>query len=200
MKPATPALGLLLLVGGATTVPPVRVSQRPAAAPVTIPFELATQHVIVKATVNGSRPLAFVLDTGASAALVRMNVAKELGLSLFGEVNARGAGPGTQTGSRVRDAKWSLVGLERLAQPISLALPLPELPSAFGRDVDGIIGGEFIRQFVVELDYQARHLRLHDPATFEYSGRGETLSIEVNANGHPVLEATVTPSSGKPLQ
>jgi hypothetical protein len=45
-------------------------------------------------------------------------------------------------------------------------LPLPELPSALGRDVDGIIGGEFIKQFVLELDYEARTIGLHDPATF----------------------------------
>jgi hypothetical protein len=38
------------------------------------------------------------------------------------------------------------------------------LSSAIGRSMDGIIGGEFIRQFVVELDYGARRLTLHQPA------------------------------------
>ena len=49
-----------------------------APAPVTIPFELATRHVVVKATVNKSRPLAFVLDTGASRAIVRWTSRRSL--------------------------------------------------------------------------------------------------------------------------
>src|SRR5262245_65571585 len=57
---------------------------RPA---VTIPFEGANHLVIVQAKVNNSRPLSFVLDTGADAAIVRMATAVELGLSLEGSVN-----------------------------------------------------------------------------------------------------------------
>jgi hypothetical protein len=169
-------------------------------APVTIPFELANRHVIVNVSVNKSRPLSFVLDTGASTAIIRTNTAKELGLSLHGSVNGRGAGAGSQVGSRVRDAVWSLVGLERFTQPVAAALPMPELPSALGRDVAGIIGGEFIKQFVMELDTQARLIRLHDRAAFAYSGHGETLPLEFNANGHPVVRATVTPLGRTPLQ
>ncbi len=194
------ALVLLLLVSGTTPRPGARASTHMAPAPVTIPFELANHLVIVKATINKSRPLSFLLDTGASLAIARSNIAQELKLSLSGSVNGRGAGPGSQTGSRVTHARWSLVGLERLAQPVSFALPLPELPFALGRDIDGIVGGEFIRQFVVELDYQAHVLRLHDPATFAYSGPGETLPLEFNADGHPVVAATVVPSAGMRLE
>ena len=69
-----------------------------------------------------------------------------------------------------------------------------------GRDIDGIIGGEFIRQFVVELDYQAKSIALHNPATFAYAGRGESQPIELDANGHPTLRATVMLPSGKPVE
>jgi hypothetical protein len=199
MRPAAAALVLLLLAGAAPT-PGATAGQPTSAAPVTIPIEVTGQHVLLKASVNKSRPLFFVLDTGATAAIVRMAVAKELGLSLTGEVKAGGAGPGTQTGSRVRNATWSLAGLERVAQPVRLALPLPELPSALGREVAGIVGGEFIRQFVLELDYQARVIRLYDPASFEYRGTGETLPLDFNADGHPVVKATVTPSPGTPIE
>ena len=200
MKPvATALMIMLLLVGGANNVRGARGVQT-APTPLAIPFEVANHLVILKASVNRSRPLSFVLDTGASAAIVRMDVARELGLSLFGEVNVRGAGPGAQAGSRVRNATWSLVGLERVAQPVAMAIPLPELPTALGRDVDGIVGGEFIRQFVVELDYEARMIRFHDPKSFEYSGRGETLPLEFNSNGHPVVTATVTPSPGASVE
>ena len=171
-----------------------------AAPPVTIPFELATRHVVVQLTINKSRPLSFVLDTGANVAIVQTDVAKELGLTLEGTVNVGGAGASKAVGSRVKNATWSLVGLESVKQPVTLALPLSQLSSGLGRDIDGIIGGEFIKQFVVELDYQARTLTLHDPKTFAYNGRGETLPLEFNSDAHPVLRATVTPVGGKPLE
>jgi hypothetical protein len=200
MKRTAAALVLPLVVAVSASTAPRASVQRTAAAPVAIPFELATRHVIVKASVNKSRPLSFVLDTGAHAAIVRLDVAKELGLSLTGTVNVGGAGPGSQAGRRVTDAAWSLVGLERVQQPVSFALPLSELPAAFGRDVDGIIGGEFIGQFVLELDYQERVLKLHERERFRYSGRGETLPLEFTPNRHPVLTATVTPIGGAPIE
>ena len=174
--------------------------QQGAAAQTAIPFELATRHIVVTAAVNKSRPLSFVLDTGANRAIVRLDVAKELGLALHGNVRTGGAGAGSQQGFLVRDATWSLAGLDGFAQPVTLALPFTDLPSGMGRDIDGIIGGEFIGQFVVELDYQARAITLHDPKTFVYSGRGDTRAIELNSNGHPVLKATVTLPGGRTVE
>lgn len=175
-------------------------ARRPTAASSTsIPFEFAMRHVIVQVRVNGSRPLSFILDTGADAAIVQTDVAKEIGLKLEGTVNTGGAGPGTQVGSRVTNATWSLVGLEGFSQPVAFALPLPELSHGMGRNIDGIIGGTFIRQFVMELDYVKRAITLHDRAAFQYSGRGEALPLEFT-NGHPVVRATVTPLGGQPLE
>ena len=188
---------LLAFAGVCATAPAPAITAQPSRSAVTIPFEIAIQHIVVKARVNDSRPLSFVLDTGANAALVRLNVAAELGLSLYGSVNSGGAGPGRQAGRLVKNAVWSLVGLERFSQPLTLALPMPELPSALGRDADGIIGGEFIRQFVLEIDYQSRALVLHDRQTFRYDGTGDTLPIEFTPGGHPIIKATVTPPGGQ---
>ncbi|HEX5068609.1 MAG TPA: aspartyl protease family protein [Vicinamibacterales bacterium] len=191
---------LIALLTVAWGLVPGAAVQRSPASPVVIPFELGTRHIFLKATVNGSRPLSFIFDTGANQALLRLDVARELNLRLEGEVRSGGAGPGTQVGSQVRKATWSLVGLAGFEQPVSFALPLAELPSAIGRDVDGIIGTEFIRQFVVEVDYLARTLTLHDPKTFRYSGTGETLPMDFTPDNHPVLTATVTPVGGQPIE
>ena len=188
-----------LVISTGAPRPAALLQQAPTTA-VSIPFELAVRHVVVKGTINKSRPLAFVLDTGANRAIVRLDVAKELGLSLHGNVRTGGAGAGSQQGFLVRDATWSLAGLDGFAQPVTLALPFRDLPSGMGRDIDGIVGGEFIRQFVVELDYQARSMTLHDPKTFAYNGRGQTLPIELNSNGHPVLKATITLAGGEAIE
>jgi Aspartyl protease/PDZ domain len=172
-----------------------------AAAPrATIPFELANRLIVLKIRVNGSRPLSFVLDTGAGAAIIRTEAARELGLALYGNVRSGGAGEGSQSGQFVRDATWSLVGFDGFSQPLRLALPFSDLPSAMGCEVDGIIGGEFIKPFVVELDYEAHKLAVHDPAAFDYRGDGTTLPLDFTPSGYPVLTAQVTPLSGDAIE
>src|SRR5688572_4998216 len=145
-------LPLLLFAG----VSPRASAVQALTTPVRIPFDLANRHIMVKVKVNNSRPLSFLLDTGADSAIIRSQTAAELGLSLYGSANTGGAGAGTMAGQQVRNARWTLVGLEGFSQPVSLSLPFPALPGGLGQDVDGIIGGEFIREFVVEFDYQAR--------------------------------------------
>ena len=198
MKRAALALILPLLLF--VVVSPRAFALQARTGPVTIPFDLATRHIMVKVRVNNSRPLSFILDTGAHMAIIRSQTAEELGLSLYGSVNSGGAGAGSMAGQRVKDARWTLLGLEGFSQPVTLALPFPALPAGLGQDVDGIIGGEFIREFVVDVDYQARALTIHDRKTFDYRGKGHTLPLEFSSNSHPVVRATVTPVGGKPVE
>src|SRR4030095_7062068 len=137
-------------------------AQTPATtAPVTIPFELVTRHIVLKVRINDSRPLSFVFDTGDKVGVVDTDVAKELGLKLDGQLRVGGAGADTLPGSFVREATWTLPGLEGFSQPVSIAIPLGRMAARAGHDFDGIIGSDFIKQFVVEVDYQNRVLKLH---------------------------------------
>ena len=97
-----------------------------AGSSVTIPFELVTRHIMVKVKVNNSRPLSFVLDTGDKVGVIDAEVAKQLGLTLQGQIRVGGAGAETLSASMVKDGNWTLPGLERFSQPLTLALPLGE--------------------------------------------------------------------------
>ncbi len=180
----------------------VQTNPKPAATTplVEIPFELVNRHIVLKVRINNSRPLSFVFDTGDKVAIVDAGRAQELGLKLEGQIRVGGAGSDFLTGSFVKEATWTLHGLEGFSQPVALAIPLGRLAARFGHDFDGIIGSDFIKQFVVEIDYQANVLRLHDKAKFSYSGPGESLPIQLDGQGHPLLNAEVTPLGGTPLQ
>lgn len=192
-----------LLIALALAAAPLRAiqttSKRAGSTPITIPFELVTRHIMVKVKINDSRPLAFVLDTGDRVGIVDIDVAKELGLKLQGQVQIGGAGSSTLPGSTVADATWTLPGLEGFAQPIKLAIPLGKLEARFGHDFDGIIGAEFIKQFVVEVDYATRMIRLHDKSTFTYAGAGESIPLQLDQNGYPIIAAEVTPVGSEPI-
>lgn len=167
---------------------------------VTIPFKLVTRHIVVPVKINNSRSLSFVFDTGDKVGIVDIARAKELGLDLHGQVRIGGAGSDTLLGSFVRGATWKLQGFEDFSQPIALAIPLGRLAARFGHDFDGIIGSDFIKQFVIEVDYQARVLKLHAKEGFVYSGSGESIPIQFSGQGHPLIEAEVTPRGGPPIK
>jgi hypothetical protein len=204
MNKRTPFISFLLLlclvsasaIGLQTAAAPVAAfqsaAQAVAKAPVTIPFELNGRHIILTGKVNG-QPLTFVLDTGDQVAILDLDLAKRMNLNLNGEVRVGGAGAAVSTGAFVKDASFTLDGLEGFSQPVKMALPLGRtLSQRAGRAFEGIIGEEFIKEFVVEIDYQAKLLKLHDKEKFVYSGPGESIPIKL-VHGHPIVEAEVTP-------
>lgn len=166
----------------------------------TIPFKLVTRHIVVQVTVNNSRPLSFVFDTGDKVGIIDIERAKEIGLNLQGQVRVGGAGAGTLTGSYVREARWKLKGLENFSQPVTMAIPLGRMAARFGHDFDGIIGSDFIKEFVVEVDYQASVLKLHHREKFVYAGNGETIPLKLDQHGYPNIEAEITPRNGQPIK
>lgn len=172
----------------------------PANAAVSIPFELVARHIVLQVKINDSRPLSFVLDTGDKVAIIDLDRAKELGLKLQGQVRVGGAGSDVLTGSLVQDSTWTISELAGFSQPVAMAIPLGRLAAKFGHDFDGIIGSDFIKQFVVEVDYQARVIKLHDKDKFNYSGAGESIPIHLDRQGHPLIEAEVTPIGSAPIK
>jgi hypothetical protein len=178
---------------------PGLVERTTVASPVIIPFELVNRHIVIKVKVNNSAPLSFILDTGDKFAIIDLERARALGLNLQGATQMRGAGAGSSTGAFVKEANFTVAGLSDFSQPVRLALPLRLLAASLGQDFDGIIGSDFIEQFVVEVDYQSRTLKLYDKDKFNYAGSGQVVPIKLNAAGHPVIDAEVTTLGNAPI-
>lgn len=178
-----------------------RAASLPAAGAdaVAIPFELAKGHVFLDVRVDDSGPLGFVLDTGDKFAVVDFERAQELELELGGSVRVAGIGSQDSTGAFVQDAQFTLAGFPGFSQPVTLAIPVRKLAPRIGRDFDGILGSDFIQEFVVEIDYAARVMRLHDQAKFVYAGPGEIVPMRLDGQGHPYFAAEVTLVGGEPL-
>ena len=194
-------LVLAAMLAGLSGSGPAVAATGPAAPaakpPIVVPFDLVNRHIFVRVGV-GTRALGFVLDTGAPSVIIDLARARELGLATAGELQAHGSA-GLVTGAFLRDAKYTIPGVSLSSDAIAAALPLQEMAYGFGRDFDGILGAEFIRQFVVEIDYSARVLRLHDRDAFGYEGPGEAIPIRFNHSSHPVFDGVITPIGGSPI-
>ena len=190
------AMGFCLAQASHQNVPAAQAS----AVPIVIPFELVNRHVLIQVKINNSPAMSFIFDTGDKVAVVDSTRARSLGLNLQGEINVGGAGEGLLKGSYVRDASLDVVGVIGHKQPVRLAIPLRRMAPRLGHDIDGIIGADFIKEFVVEVDYEARVLRLYNKEKFEYAGPGDSIPVTFINGGHPTISAEITPRDRSPIK
>jgi predicted aspartyl protease len=132
---------------GVTSVPfsPERLGARHKR---TLPF------VVVVASVNGSAPLRFLLDTGGQNILTP-RVAKRLGIVPAGTASVGGAGSGTvpYAFAWVKNVRIGDAVMQH--QPFMI-LSLDDLLP----DIDGIVGAELLSRFTGRFDFKAGTLSL----------------------------------------
>jgi hypothetical protein len=184
-----------------------------------IPIELDDNLIYVRVSVNGSRPLSFILDTGAHS-IIHARQARSIGLKL--KFNGQAGGIGANQPDVylvIEKVSFSLPGVvfspRRL---VAVSLDAVETcvnefiineegrnipsdrskPSGAKRDVDGILGKEFFDQFVVEIDYAHRLLNVYDRSSYKYAGSGKDIPLEVGEQ-HIFAPARIRAAGGAPL-
>lgn len=164
-----------------------------------LPFRYDEKHVWLKASLNGGPPADFILDTGASVTVIDSAAAVHYGLKVEGKMQAQGAGAaGGASFSQVdsiRVAGPDGDGVTLTGQNVAVLSVNPHLEPFFWKPVVGILGYDFISRFVIEIDFAAQTLVLHDPKTFKYAGKGEAIPLTMAGN-IPVLKAKIDDFEG----
>jgi predicted aspartyl protease len=156
---------------------------------VTVPSRFGT-HILVTVSVNGS-PTELALDTGASFSPISVQAAKELKLK-----RAKGVYIGCDSFSKeYAEAKIQIgkivVGNQRLCPVLERGVKSEVAERQLA--VPGLLGYDFLRNFVVEVDYARRLVVLHNPQTFEYrpdAGYVGEVPFRL-VNGTPHLDVTM---------
>lgn len=153
-----------------------------------IPFDYRDGLIWVQITVPQSpRPLNFLLDSGAAVSVVNLGTAQRLGLKPGRPVSVGGVG-GALGGF------WPqrlTAKLGDLALPSEyLAVDLTELSNACACGVDGLLGADFFKRRMVEIDFRARRIRLlssrpstNDAAVVDLKFRRQAFLAPVRVNG-----------------
>ena len=145
-----------------------------------VPFEMNSNSLLLQARINGSRPCWFLLDTGAGVTVLNNTTVQALGLKTGASSTLRGAG-GIVQSTGITGVTLDVGGA--LLKDLSVtAIPLVQFENAGGRVIDGILGVEFFKRYVVEIDYEAQRLTVHEPAGYVYAGRGESLPLNFQHN------------------
>ena len=162
----------------------------------TAPLELQKNVIFVKASIGDSAPLDMVLDSGTIRTTIDETAARGLQFDL--SLKARSSGQnGDQEISAIQNQTLHFAGVE-VTEAIMLAYPLDSVSKRVGRHMDGIIGVELLRKFVVTVDYAARRVEVLDPGMFVYPGAGESVSVTY-AGRLPLVAASITPWGRAPI-
>jgi PDZ domain-containing protein/aspartyl protease len=162
-----------------------------------IPFDLSNNLIILQVRVNKSRPLNFIFDTGAGVSVIDPKTARALRLKEQGKLKLGATGGSVESGL-IKGVSLGIPGVEVFDQTIS-TVSLESLTPLFGFRLDGIIGHDFIKNFVVEIDYPAGLINLREPQSYTYSGPGESVPITFMENT-PFVRATVLVKGRDPIE
>lgn len=131
--------------------------EKAASKKVTVPFQLLlSNHMVVRAKVNGKGPYRFVFDLGAPITLMSNRAAEDSGtvkenaprsflLNMRGEAEVKTL--------EIGDLKAEKLPVVVFDHPI-----LKALADFLGRPLDGIMGYTFFARYKTTIDYQARRM------------------------------------------
>jgi hypothetical protein len=163
-----------------------------------LPVEFEGGHVYLKASLNGTPPRWFILDSGSTHTLISQSQAQSLGLKPQSTAEIKGVGtqkiPATLSSGvtfSLAATKWT--SAEVLVVPPTFFTPLQQY---FGREFSGIIGADLFEQFVIEVDYASQTLYLSDAGTYRYRGDGDQIPLKLR-QGKPYIKGILQPTLGQ---
>lgn len=161
---------------------------------VEVPFEVEGGWMVIPVSVNGSRPLRYVFDSGASGAVhTNTAIVDSLNLKITGKMQVRGAGGGGATSevSVAENVNFTIGGIELSNGNLAIH------PSRSGHD--GVIGRPIFANLVVEIDWEKQVIRFYEPGKYKYSGSGRVLPLTFDEGGRPYTMASVAVAGEKTI-
>jgi hypothetical protein len=123
-----------------------------------IPFQYREGLIWLKVAVSGeNRALNFLLDTGSGVSVLDLQIARALGVKLSNRQSVQGVN-GPASAYRVNDLE-ATSGCIVLPKSV-MAIDLRTLSNCCQNPVDGILGADFFRGRVVQIDFAAAKVRL----------------------------------------
>jgi len=153
---------------------------------VDIPFEYENNFIIVKLVFNDVFPLRFIFDTGAEhTILTRREITDLLQIDYKRRFPLLGSDMKTELYAYLAHSIRLKIGDLYASNQAILVLEEDYLrfEEFAGINVQGILGADLLRRFVVKIDYRARRITLYDPNFFE-APKGKYVELPVEIKRH----------------
>lgn len=166
-----------------------------------INFELINNLIVIPVEINGVK-LSFLLDTGISKPIIFnfLNLSEDLKINQAEKIYLRGLGEGESIEAlRSKNNVFKIGNAININQNLyAIFDPSLNFAPSLGVPIHGIIGYDFLKDFVVEVNYSSRYIRLHVPENYKPKrcSSCEVFDLEF-FNNKPYINGVVTMNEKK---
>lgn len=166
----------------------------PRDGPIVVPIQVVNNHVYLHMAGAG-QDLSMIYDTGAGFTVLDLGTAQSLGFKLGDKAHLGGAGSAPVRAFVLKS------GTLALPQDTTVQVkPVVAFETTLGQyegiRFDGILGADFTRQFVVQLDYPGERMLLH-PRSFRYAGSATHVPITFKDGKPHAVGQIILPDSAR---
>ena len=145
-----------------------------------IPALFVDDLVFLPAAVNQSQPSLFQLDSTAPSSTIDPDRRAELGTT------------------KLEMPVLNLSGVD-VTLPSLGELAKRDFAARVGRAYEGTLGNDFFGDVVMEINYARQTVRLYDPLSYQYAGRGKSVHLSFIA-GLPVVHGKISLAGNKAVE
>lgn len=165
-----------------------------------IKVKIVSNIVIVPVEVNGT-PLSFILDTGANGTIIfQIESDQKIEAKNATYIEMMGAGEGEPIKAIKSSGNNIKVGTAE-SRDETMYVILDELSNfspRLGFAVQGILGYQFFKDFIVEINYPREYIILHKPESYTYTKKKKNFETQLLFHrNRPYIKTTITLSEGK---
>lgn len=168
---------------------PVRTTYRSGTS-AKVPFEMMNGEIVVTANINGVAELKLIVDTGmVNSALAEESVRGAYFPRSPGSYPIRGIGKDLLWGKRSENLRMIMSGMT-LNQASLLIVSGESFVSPVGAHIDGFLGYDILKNYVIKIDYINATIEFMDPSAFNSSVAGMAVPITIE-NGRIYVTAVL---------
>ena len=133
-------------------------------------FKMVNNLMVLPIEVNGSK-LNFLLDTGVNNTIMfNLSLEDSTKLKNTQKIRIRGLGEGSYIDAIQSKNNLFKIGNILNGQHMIYLIPGKEfdLSARMGMDINGIVGGDIFRDFIVDINYTTKRIKFYNPNTYQY--------------------------------
>ncbi len=167
-----------------------------------VPFEMAGSYVVIKLTINNSTPLSMILDTGVKNTIINeLMEGDDVPLNKTTTDSTLIQGLGNNQGLRAYRSYKNDLKIGNLIFNNKVVLLLPENIFNFtnytGKKINGILGSDILKDYVVEINYTKLRVYFYNSDTFVVPGKYSSIPATV-VNNKMYVDALYTGADSVP--
>ena len=161
----------------------------------TIPFEIEQGFIVVKVWLNDIIPLKMIFDTGAeNTILFDKEITQILGIRFERQIPIIGSDLDSVLIANIaRTVRTQLEGCKRVYRDlIVLENNTLLINEKLGVEINGILGGSYFSNLVVDINYRRKEIKLYHPSIYKSKPKGYS-EYDLNIVGNkPYVKGNVT--------